>query len=129
MAISALAGAVRVQIGNVKSNIEIVRRVPGISATAIEALAIEAEWAERQLRVLDPISLLAGKLELVQTVSQAARRDGDHVRILIYCVRGFLRELLAGVEAGDLPAKGWLGAVNRILKLSKSPMVGRRRAA
>lgn len=120
VAITALAGAVPLRIGSVQSNIEIVRRVPGVSATAIEALAIAAEWSGRQIRVLDPISLLAGKLELALTVSQTRRRDAEHVRVLIPCVRGFLRELLAGVYSGDLPVKGWLGAVNRILKLGKS---------
>lgn len=120
VAITALAGAVPVSIGGSRSNIEVVRRVPGVSTTAIEALAIEAEWAGCQIRVLDPISLLAGKLELALTVSQARRQDVAHLKILIPCVRGFVRELLAGVQAGDLPVKGWLGAVNQILKLSKS---------
>lgn len=120
VAITALAGAVPVSIGGARSNIEIVRRVPGVSPTAIEALAIEAEWSGRQIRVLDPISLLTGKLELALTVSQTQRRDAEHVRILIPCVRGFLRELLSGVHTRHLPVKGWLGAVNRILKLAKS---------
>lgn len=120
VAITALAGAVPFLIGGVRSNIEIVRRVPGVSAAAIETLAIEAEWSGRQLRVLDPISLLAGKLELALTVSQTKRQDAEHVRILFPCIRGFLRELLAGVHSGELPVKGWLGAVNRILKLAKS---------
>jgi len=120
VAITALAGAVPFSIGGIKSNIEIVRRVPGVSAPAIEALAIEAEWSGRQIRVLDPISLLAGKLELALTVSQTGRQDVAHLKILLPCVRGFLRELLVGVHSGDLPVKGWLGAVNRILKLSKS---------
>jgi hypothetical protein len=120
VAITALAGAVPFSIGGAKSNIDIVRHVPGLSATAMEALAIQAEWTGRQIRVLEPISLLAGKLELALTLPQAGRQDVRHVRILIYCVRGFLREFLAGVHSGDLPAKGWLGAVNRILKLPRS---------
>lgn len=120
VAITALAGAVPLRIGGVNSNVEIVRRVPGVSATAIEALAIAAEWSGRQIRVIDPISLLAGKVELALTVSQTHRRDAEHVKILIPCVRGFLREFLVGVHADDLPVKGWLGAVNRISKLAKS---------
>ena len=118
VAMTALAGVVPFRIGSNSSNIEVVRRIPGIAPAAVEALAIETEWAGRRLRVLDPISLLVGKLELALTVSQTKRRDAEHVRILIYCVRGFLREFLAGVEAGELPVKGWLGAVNRVLKLS-----------
>lgn len=120
VSMTALAGAVPITIGNLKSNIEVVRVVPGVSTTNIEALAIKAKWAGRQIRVLDPISLLACKLELALTVSQEKRRDVEHLKILIPCVRGFLRELLNEVEHGGLPAKGWLGAVTKIFELSKS---------
>lgn len=120
VAMTALAGTIPFRIGDLKSNIEIVRQVPGVSSNALDALAVEAEWAGRQIRVLDPISLLVCKVELALTLPQQNRRDGEHVGILVHCVRGFLREFLAGVHSGDLPAKGWLGAVNKIVKLSKS---------
>lgn len=42
VAMTALAGSVPFQIGDLKSNIEIVRSVPGISGS-IDALAIQAE--------------------------------------------------------------------------------------
>lgn len=120
VAMTALAGAVPFRIGNLKSNIEIVRQIPGVSPATVDSLAIQAEWAGRQIRVLDPISLLACKLELAFTIPQTARRDVEHVRILVHCVRGFLREFLAGVQENRLPAKGWLGAVNRILRMARS---------
>jgi len=120
VAITALAGVIPIRIGKTKSNVEIVRHVPGVTAAAIEALAVQAEWEGRHIRVLEPISLLAGKLELALTISQTERQDVQHVHILIYCVRGFLRELLVGVERNELPVKGWLGAVNRTLKLTTS---------
>lgn len=119
VAITALAGCVPFQIGDLKSNIEIVRTVPGISGS-IEALAIEAELADKIIRVLDPISLLACKLDLLATVSQQHRRDLEHIRILIPCVRAFLREFLLQVEQNELPVRGWLGATNRVLKLTTS---------
>jgi len=125
---TALAGAVPIQVGRIKTNIEVVRTIPGVSTTAIEALAIEAEWAGHQIRVLDPISLLACKLELALTVSQEKRQDVEHLKILAPCVRGFLRELLKEVEHERLPAKGWLGAVTKIFELSKSTH-GRKAAA
>jgi hypothetical protein len=116
---TALAGAIPFQIGDLKSNIEIVRTIPGISGS-VDALAIEAELGGKTIRVLDPISLLACKLDLLITVSQEHRRDLEHVRILIPCVRAFLREFLEQVEQGKLPVKGWLGAGNRVLKLTTS---------
>lgn len=116
---TALAGCVPFQIGDLKSNIEIVRTVPGISGS-IDALAIEAELAGKFIRVLDPISLLACKLDLLATVSQENRRDLEHIRILVPCVRAFLREFLLQVEQDELPVRGWLGAANRVLKLTTS---------
>ncbi len=86
----------------------------------METLAVELEWNGKTIRVLDPISLLIGKVELTLTVAQQKRQDVEHLKILFFCVRGFLREWLQGVAAGKIPAKGWLGAVNRLLKLAKS---------
>lgn len=120
VAMTALAGAIPFRIGDVASNIEIVRDVPGVTAGSVDALAVGAEWSGQQIRVLDPISLLLCKVNLALTVSQTKRQDIEHLKILFFCVRGFLRELLNEVERGNIPAKGWLGAVNRLMKLARS---------
>ncbi len=117
VAMTALAGVIPFRIGDLRSNIEILRRVPGVSGT-VEATAIDAEWNGHSIRVLDPISLLASKLELVAKVAQEDRRDAFHLKILVPCVRGFLEEFLREVEAERVPAAHWLGAVNQVLKLS-----------
>ncbi len=120
VAMTALAGAIPVRIGTADTSIEIVRTIPGVTTANVDALAVEMEWNGRTIRVLDPISLLICKVELALTVLQQKRQDVEHLRILFFCVRGFLREWLQEVEAGRIPAKGWLGAVNRLLKMSKS---------
>lgn len=117
---TALAGAIPFQIGKVESNIEVVRDVPGVTAGAVDALAIGAEWSGQQLRVLDPISLLLCKVKLALTVSQKDRQDVAHSKMLFFCVRGFLRDALQEVEQGNAPVKGWLGAVNKLAKLVRS---------
>jgi len=114
---TALAGVIPFNIGSMKSNIEVVRRIPGISGS-VDALAVQAEWNGKTIRVLDPISLLACKLELVASVSQEKRRDVAHLKILLPCVRAFLNEFLQQVERNEIPAKHWLGAVNQVLKLT-----------
>jgi len=113
---TALAGFIPFQIGDLKSAIEIIRRIPGISAAATPA--IQAEWDGKTIRVLDPISLLACKLELAATVSQEKRQDVAHLKILVPCVRAFLNELLQQVEIARLPAKEWLKVANQVLKLT-----------
>lgn len=117
VAMTALAGFVPFQIGTLKSSIEIVRRIPGIS-DHIDTPAVQAEWNEKTIRVLDPISLLACKLELAATVSQKGRQDVAHLKILLPCIRAFLDELLQQVDLGQLPAKDWLKIVNQVLKLT-----------
>ena len=114
---TALAGVIPFNIGGLKSNIEVVRRIPGVSGS-VDALAVQAEWNGKTIRVLDPISLLACKLELIASVSQEKRRDVTHLKILLPCVRAFLNEFLQQVERGEIPAKHWLGAVNQVLKLT-----------
>ena len=114
---TALAGTIPFQIGDLKSNIEIVRQLPGVSGS-VDALAIQATWNGKMIRVLDPISLLACKLELVATVAQKTRHDVPHLKIMLPCVRAFLSEFLQQVEGHDLPARHWLGAANQVLKLT-----------
>ena len=113
---TALAGFISFQIGDLKSVIEVVRRIPGISDATTPA--IQAEWEGQTIRVLDPISLLACKLVLAATVSQQERRDVAHLKILLPCVRAFLSEVLQQVELGALPAKDWLKVANQVLKLT-----------
>ena len=120
VAMTALAGAIPFQIGKHPSNIEVVRLIPGVSVATVDALAIGAELRGQQIRVLDPISLMLCKVNLALTVSQENRQDVEHLKILIFCVRGFLREALREVEGGNAPARGWLGAVNKLMKLARS---------
>ena len=117
VAITALAGFVPFQIGDLQSAVEVVRRIPGVSGSA-NTPAIQVEWEGKTLRVLDPISLLACKLELAATVSQAKRRDVPHLKMLVRCVRAFLNEVLQQVELGALPPKKWLKVANQVLKLT-----------
>lgn len=114
---TALAGVIPLRIGDEQSNIEIVRRVPGISA-ALDDFAIEAKWGDKNIRVLNPISLLASKLELVATVPQDKRNDVLHLKILAPCVRAFLEQVLQQVDRQEIPARDWLGLTNQVLKLT-----------
>lgn len=119
VAMTALAGVIPVQIGGQKSVIEVVRRIAGIS-DSVQTPAIEAQWEQKIIRVLDPISLLACKLELAATVPQEKRQDVTHLKILLPCVRAFLTELLQQVEQRQLPARDWLKVANQVLKLTAS---------
>ena len=117
VAMTALAGVIPLLICGEPSNIEVVRRVPGVAAK-LDDFVIEAKWGNQNLRVLNPISLLASKLELAATVSQDQRNDVLHLKILVPCVRAFLETILEQVEQQTIPARGWLGLANQALKLT-----------
>ncbi|HZI32491.1 MAG TPA: hypothetical protein VFF11_09120 [Candidatus Binatia bacterium] len=119
---TAFAGAVLFKVGAASANVEFIRAVPGVSSLEVKKWAVTARSGGKIVRVIDPISLLICKLNLALTVDQSSRRDADHARMLLLCTRAFLRETLHGVEAGELPARGWLGAAERVLKIAESKM-------
>ncbi len=117
---TSLAGIIPLTIGGARTSVEFVRQVAGVRPADVTRFSVDRELDGIKLRVLDPVSLLLCKANLALTVDQKDRRDVAHLRMLIICVRAFLRETLVGVEAGELPARGWLGAVERVLKLAES---------
>ena len=114
------AGMVPFKIGDTRTSIDFVRILPGFPNSKIESLAVAAVRNGKQLRVLDPISLLSCKAYLATRVDQKERRDADHMRIMVVCVRAFLREVLHGMESGQITERGWLNAIKRLLKLSET---------
>ena len=115
VSMTALAGSIPFRSGDIDSNIEVVRSIPGAPKN-VEQTAIEIEFGGIRLRVLDPISLLAAKLALFATIPQEHRQDGRHLRMLIPCVRLFLSELLQSIEDGELTARDWLKIARYLLK-------------
>ena len=92
---TALAGSIPFTWGDIESNIEVVRVVPGAPQN-LESRAIQVEANGQTLRVMDPVSLFVSKLELCSTVCQENRQDVRHLRILVHCVRHFLGDMLIG---------------------------------
>jgi hypothetical protein len=117
---TALAGVVPFEIGKLRTTVEVLRSFPGMPRAELQRWALTAMRGGKEIRVLDPVSLLHSKLLLALQVDQTARRDVEHLRIMLLSVRAFLRETLHGVEAGTLPPRGWLGAVERVLTLAES---------
>ena len=114
---TALAGVIPFRISGEPSSIEVVRRVPGVPLS-LDDFAIEAKWGDKNIRVLNPISLLASKLELAATVPQNKRNDVLHLKILVTCVRAFLENVLQQVKRQEIPARDWLPLANQTLKLT-----------
>jgi hypothetical protein len=71
-----------------------LKTVPGLRPDELRKGALVVEFSGVRLRVLNPIASLKAKLHNVGAIDQQGRQDEKHVRILIPCVRGFLRRLV-----------------------------------
>lgn len=117
---TALAGIIPIRLGAARANIEVVRNVPGVTNELIEKSALTIDFEGKTVRVINPIALVSAKLHLATTVSQEKRHDVHHLKIMILCARGFLREVLGAIEKQDIAPAGWLAAVNTLHKLQTS---------
>lgn len=97
VSMTALAGAIPFQIGKQSSNIEIVRLIPGVSVTTVDAMAVGAELSGQQIRVLDPISLVLCKVNLALT-GPAGKPPGCRASedSGLLCARFFARRFAGG---------------------------------
>jgi hypothetical protein len=72
-----------------------LKTVSGLRPHEIKKGSLVIEFSGIRLRVLNPIACLKAKLHNVGAIDQHGRQDEKHVRILIPCVRAFLRRLVA----------------------------------
>ena len=72
--------------------------------------------------MLDPVALLKAKAHNLAHLDQTARQDGRHFRILILCIRAFLRERLRRCGS-DEPPRLVLDLLERTLKTIMHPEV------
>lgn len=114
-AFSKLVGFIPFEIGGAFSNIEIVFSVEGLDKVDADKLGVRARFGATTICVLEPISLLYSKAYNVQHYDQTTRGDIAHLRILVPCVRAFLRDSLKSVGS-----RATLSAMERAMTLAQS---------
>jgi hypothetical protein len=94
-----------------------LKTVPGLTPEEVKKGTLIVEFSGVRLRVLNPIACLKAKLHNVGAIDQRDRQDEKHVRILIPCVRAFLRRLVleAQISGNCRPA---LNALQLLLLLT-----------
>ena len=91
-------GHVETSIGEVVRKIEVLRDVKGLNQVdLVDTVNVIVDGL--RVRVLAPIKVLKAKICNTVTLNQEDRNDVNHVRIMIECVREFIRDIL--VEAGE----------------------------
>jgi hypothetical protein len=99
-----------------------LKMVPGLQPNDIRKGTLVVEFSGVKLRVLHPIACLKAKLHNVGAIDQRGRQDEKHVRILIPCVRAFLRRLIieAHTSGNCRPA---LNALQQLLLLTSKRQI------
>lgn len=106
--------------GNVLS-VDDLKMVAGLRPDEVKKGAATVEFASVIIRVLNPIACLKSKLYNLKTLDQRDRQDQKHVRILVPCVRGFLRRMLSEAR-NENNYRPTLNALKEVL-LCTSPAV------
>ncbi len=117
---TALVAVIPLKIGDEESLIEVVNDVPGVANDLIEKTAITTELKGKIVRLIDPISLLKSKGYMALRINQESRNDVAHLRIMVFCVRAYLRFVMKRVLVEELNARGWFKMVEVIMAFSES---------
>lgn len=118
---SAVVGSVELTIRSEVRKIEVLRDVKGLSRRDMDdVLEVVLPSVGLKVRVLSPTKVLKAKLCNSAEIDQENRNDVKHVRIMISCVREFLRDTLASAEAGQTSERNAVNLFEELLELTRS---------
>ena len=98
-----------------------LKTLPGLSPTEVKKGTLVIEFSGIRLRVLNPIACLKAKLHNVGAIDQRDRQDAKHVRVLIPCVRAFLRRLVVEAQTGG-NCRPAINALQQLLLWTSRPV-------
>ncbi len=122
---SPVVANVKVETGNVIRSVQFLREVRGVTNDEITRNAIPFTVGEVTVYFADPITTLKAKLHNLVELEQDERNDARHVQILRICVPRFLAAQLRAADETDAAAKESFRSIQRVLKLSESPIASR----
>lgn len=122
-----MAGKFRVVVAGAPLSIEVLRKVPGFEVMNYSRYAVREQVGDVMVQLLDPVGMLMAKSWNVVNISKEGRRDTEQLFIMVACVRAYLQLLLAQARLGEIPLRGFLSTMERVLVFSESP-AGRKAA-
>jgi hypothetical protein len=125
---SAVVGSVELMIRSEVRKVEVLRDVKGLAPRDLEdVIEVGLPAMGLRVRVLSPTKVLKAKLCNSAEIDQENRNDVRHVRIMISCVREFLRDALTSAQAGQTSERDAVNLFEEVLELARSTVA--RRAA
>lgn len=122
-----MAGHIRVVVAGAPLSIEVLRKVPGFEVTNFSRYTVREEVGGVIVQLLDPVGMLMAKSWNVVNISKEGRRDTEQFFVMVACVRAYLRLLLGKARSNELPLRGFLSTMERVLIFSES-LPGRKTA-
>ena len=114
-------GYVETLIRDQLRKIEVLRDVKGLNRTEL-ADAVDLIVDGLRVRVLAPVKVLKAKICNVVTLDQDDRNDVNHVRIMIECVREFLRDILVEIIEGRATQRDAVNLLEELREVVLSPI-------
>jgi hypothetical protein len=103
---------------------EILKRLYGATTEEVRDSALVIQREDMTLHVAHPITLLRDKtataVHLPQDKPEEERQDVRHLKMMVLCVRGFLKEQVAACENGKLADKDCLDLVQATFQVATS---------
>jgi hypothetical protein len=122
---SLVVANVKVETGNFIRSVQFLRHVRGVTNDEITQNAIPFTIGEVTVHFADPITMLKAKLHNVVELEQKGRQDAKHIEVLCLCIPFFLSALLTAADKTDEAARESLRTIQRVLRLSESPIARR----
>lgn len=99
--------------------VEVLHAVKGLDAKDL-ARTMEVGVGQVVARVLLPHLILKAKIENSASIPQEGRNDVKHVRMMILCVRAFIREFVGYVAEGRASVRALVNVLEETLAISTS---------
>ena len=122
---SPVVANVSVATGNVIRSVQFLRHVRGVTNDEITQNAIPFKVGKVKVYFADPIATLKAKLHNLVGLEQEGRQDAKHIEVLCLCIPLFLAGQLRAADRTDAAARESLRSIQRVLKLSASPIARR----
>jgi hypothetical protein len=122
-----MSGKFTIPIGGDRLNVEVLRKVQGLTPHLTEQLAMLQPLAGKTLRVLNPLGVVMAKSWNVVNIAKEGRNDVEQLFTAVICLRAFYRELLVFSESDRSALRPTLKLVETGLRFTELP-AGRKTA-
>lgn len=122
-----MAGKFSFPVGGAELNVEVLRKVPGLTPNLVIQLSTLEQSGAVVIRVLNPVGVVMAKAWNVVNITKEGRHDFEQLLIATVCLRAFFRSLFQYAEQVPPALRPGLKLVETALRFTELP-AGRKAA-